>query len=456
MNTIYEKVEKAKKGINSKILGDLIPRTILEEYKNKYPGKYRERVYGFTETLYGMLMQATLEDKSEEKTVMLLSLYHNARKAEIEKMEKEAREQQIQITKRSPGRPRNTFIRAQKSKKQSISLNVASYNEGKQRFPTELMQEVFLHTTEENFTSAEKADKWHGHRVMIADGTTFKTVDTKELREYFTPNMPKNPPPLPIGRIEGLIDYYGEYIVDFRISDYQTGELRLLKDMRKSISGGTILLADDLYGTYGHFAYCQEQSVELVVQGKHLHKETLIKKINENDVIVEWKKSSESLWDKEITKNRDKIQLRKISITNPIKPSEQVVFYTTLLDEKKYSSNDIASLFLCRWDIELSFREIKKVLKMEYTRGKTVEGVKKEIMAHLIIYNITRRLMHNVLPQKEEDFFSLGEAIQKDDSTNTISTAYVDRLGRSYAKKSTGRYSKNIISLSKEETKRKT
>ncbi len=455
MNTVYKNVASYKKGIDSKIMGDLIPRTLLDNFKMKQPGKYRERVYGFAETLYGMLTQAALDDKSEEQAVLLLASYHDYRTKEIERKESDARAQQALITKKSPGRPRTTFVKVQKSKMHSISLNVASYNEGKKRFPTDLMREVFQHTTQKEFLSQRDSPTWHGHRIMIADGTTFKTVDTKELRDHFIPNMPNNPPPLPIGRIEGLIDYYGGFIADFRISDYQTGELRLLKEMHVTIPSGAILLADDLYGTFGHFAYCKERSVELLVQGKHYHKEIIVRKISEHDKIVEWKRSSDSLWYKDTTTEPESLQLRKISITNPSKPSECVHFYTTLMDETKYSSEDIAALFLCRWDIELSFREIKDVMKLEYTRGKTIEGVKKEIMSHLIVYNILRRLMRDVFQKKGEDFFSLGETVQKNDTVNSTSTAYVDRLGRSYAKKSSGRYSQSNAPLSKKETKRK-
>ena len=448
MNAVYRNVLSYKNDFDSKIFGDLLPRAVLDDFKNRYSGKHRERVFGFTETLYGMLMQATLADKSESQAVLVLSSYHEKRLKEIEKDETTARAKESLSNKRPVGRPRATFVKVQKSKRHSISLNVASFNESKKRFPMELLEEVFQHTTKKEFLSSKDSPTWHGHRVMIVDGTSFKTVDTKELRKYFVPSMPSNPPPLPIGRIEGLIDYYGGFVADFRTTDYQTGELRSLKQMHESIPAGALLLGDDLYGTFGHFAYCKSRSVELLVQGKHYHKETIIRRISNKDVIVEWKKSAESLWHGDGLSEPESIQLRKISITNPWQPGTEIHFYTTLMDETEYSAEDIAALFLCRWDIELSFREIKDVMKLEFTRGKSVDGVKKEIVVHLIAYNMMRRMMQDVFRQNGEDFSPLGETVHKNDTISTNDTGYVDRLGRSYSKKSTGRYPQGYAQVS--------
>lgn len=455
MNLVYKQLSSYKASFDTKILGGLIPRHLFDDYKKKHAGKYRERVYGFSETFYGMLMQATLEDKSEAQAVLLLSQYHEQTKQEIEKTEEENRHRASAETKKKVGRPRISFVTVQKSKRQRLSLNAASYNESKKRFPKELLEEVFVHTTRKEFLNSGASAAWHGHRVMIVDGTTFKTVDTQELREYFVPDIPNNPPPLPIGRIVGLIDYYGGFAADFRISNYQTGELRLLKDMHESIPPGTVLLGDDLYGTFGHFAYCKKRSIDLVVQGKHFHKETIVSQINEHDKIVQWERGAESIFYEEPLREPESIQLRKISITNPSKPEEMIHLYTTLTDERKYRSEDVVALYSCRWDVELCFREIKDIMKLEYTRGMSVEAVHKEIIAHIIAYNIMRRLMQDVFQRNGEDFFSLGTPVQKNDTLGTNGNAYVDRRGRSFSKKSPGRYPEKISEVSKKEKNRK-
>ena len=75
------------------------------------------------------------------------------------------------------------------------------------------------------------------------------------------------------------------------------------------------------------------------------------------------------------------IELRKIDILDPLNPARIMTIYTTLLDEQRYPAVDIISLYFKRCEIEISFRQIKSILKMEYfKRQKCV----KKIHAHLI------------------------------------------------------------------------
>src|SRR5439155_11503826 len=68
----------------------------------------------------------------------------------------------------------------------------------------------------------------------------------------------------------------------------------------------------------------------------------------------------------------------------------ELVLVTTLLDAVAYAKQEVAQLFLQRWNIELDFRSIKDVLKMDVLRCKAPEMVRKEIWMHLLAYNLIR------------------------------------------------------------------
>lgn len=448
MRQTEDMIVRTKSYIDYTIIGSEIPIEIIKEYKQNHKGKYRERVYGLKETLTGMLIQSLEENKSEEHIVNVLHVIHHNRIQEIEKAEQVKKKKYIEEGKKHQGRPRKYFVNGPKSIRKDISLNTASYDEAKQRFPVELLEEVFKHKVK-GYTKSDERN-WKGHRVVICDGTCLKTVDTKELSEYFTPEKKKLNLPLPTVRLEGLIDLYGSCVSDYRIGKYKEGELSLLKSMHPDIPAGTIILGDDLYGTYGHYAYCIENNKELITQGKHKHNERIIKVIKDNDVLVEWKLGACSIWFKDKESHPDKMILRKLSAINPKKPDEMSHFYTTLLDAIKYPAKDILALYFCRWDIELTFREIKIIMEIEYTRGKTVDNVKKEIISHLIVYNIIRQMTKSVFTENDEDFFSLRTSIQKNDRQSTNNAAsYVDKLGRSYSKKSSGRNTSTSLRVKK-------
>jgi Transposase DDE domain len=54
---------------------------------------------------------------------------------------------------------------------------------------------------------------------------------------------------------------------------------------------------------------------------------------------------------------------------------------------------EMAQLYLQRWRMELTFRDLKTVMQMEVLRCKTPEMVHKEILMHFIAHNLVRLLM---------------------------------------------------------------
>jgi len=64
-----------------------------------------------------------------------------------------------------------------------------------------------------------------------------------------------------------------------------------------------------------------------------------------------------------------------------------------MLDPIAYPKDDLAALYLERWNVELDLRAIKSEMNMDILRCKTPEMVAKEVWAHLLAYNLVRGLM---------------------------------------------------------------
>jgi hypothetical protein len=71
----------------------------------------------------------------------------------------------------------------------------------------------------------------------------------------------------------------------------------------------------------------------------------------------------------------------------------EIVLATTLLDPIEYTKDELADLFLKRWNIELDLRSIKAVMPMDVLRCQSPEMVEKEIWIHMLAYNIIRAYM---------------------------------------------------------------
>ena len=68
----------------------------------------------------------------------------------------------------------------------------------------------------------------------------------------------------------------------------------------------------------------------------------------------------------------------------------EVTLVTTLLDDRRYSASDLAALYARRWKIETNFSHLKTTLGMDVLHCETVQGVKKEAMMFVLVYNLVR------------------------------------------------------------------
>jgi hypothetical protein len=80
----------------------------------------------------------------------------------------------------------------------------------------------------------------------------------------------------------------------------------------------------------------------------------------------------------------DELQVRelRVSVKQPGFRVDELVLVTTMLDGEEYTKEELADLFLQRWNIELDLRSIKDVLQRDVLRCKAPEMVEKEIWMH--------------------------------------------------------------------------
>jgi hypothetical protein len=65
----------------------------------------------------------------------------------------------------------------------------------------------------------------------------------------------------------------------------------------------------------------------------------------------------------------------------------------TLLDATTYPATELAELYYRRWQVEINFRHIKIIMKMDILKCETVDGVLKELAMFALAYNLVRSVM---------------------------------------------------------------
>ncbi|MFM8453695.1 MAG: transposase [Gammaproteobacteria bacterium] len=133
-------------------------------------------------------------------------------------------------------------------------------------------------------------------------------------------------------------------------------------------------------------------------------------RLSQGDHLITWKRPARPEWmsEDEYQKCPEIIQLRetKIILNKSGFRSESMVMITSFLDSKLVDSKALQELYSLRWSVELDLRSLKTVMKMDILRCKTPEMVRKEIWAHILAYNLVRKimaqsvLMHKIMPCK--------------------------------------------------------
>jgi hypothetical protein len=283
------------------------------------------------------------------------------------------------------------------------SSSTSSYAYARLALPIQMLQEVHGSLCDQLDANLSRDDLWRGFRVKALDGTSAQMPDSPaNQKEYPQPASQAPGCGFPVIGLVGLIDLGHGGLRDFSHSTIETGEMRGYDQLENYLSKGDLLVADRLYSSYEVIARLQEKGVEFIGRQHHARKLDFRRgrKIGPNQRIQVWKKPRSQpalsrLSAQEWEQLPGEMAMRIIRTKGPDREDKPRVRYvvTTLLDAERYPWEEVASLYLHRWEIELRFRDIKTTMGMEMLRTKSPEMVRKEVLMHLIAYNVVRLLM---------------------------------------------------------------
>ena len=178
-----------------------------------------------------------------------------------------------------------------------------------------------------------------------------------------------------------------------------TGEHALLRQLMHVFEAGDVVLGDAYYASFFLVATLMERKVDVVFpvnsgRGSDFRRG---KRVGKSDHLVQWKKPIKPEWmDEETYVNFPQtitVREAKVISTRPGFCSQSHVVVTTFLNATAVNQKDLGELYSYRWFVELNLRSVKEIMRMDILRGKTPEMVRKEIWAHVLAYNLVRKMM---------------------------------------------------------------
>lgn len=74
----------------------------------------------------------------------------------------------------------------------------------------------------------------------------------------------------------------------------------------------------------------------------------------------------------------------------------------TNLDKNMYSLSELKKLYIYRWGIEISFRDLKYTIGLLNFHTKKVMCIYQEIYAHMIMYNFAKMITSHIVIERKQ------------------------------------------------------
>jgi hypothetical protein len=264
-----------------------------------------------------------------------------------------------------------------------VPVSASAICQARQRLPEDIFREL-LSALADQVDSAMSERRWHGRRVLAADGALVNVQRGSDLIARFGVAQNCYTPQI---RYSVLVDVVSRMPVDYAAGGrMQVGEREQLFEMFTSLRRGDLLLLDRGYPSFDVLDECVGAGVDFIIRSPSSQTFKFIDEFRASG-------ASEAVIDVDLKQSgldsAIKTAIRLVRVESGIGPA----FYITSLDRASTSPDDIAQLYRLRWEVE----EFFKLATGEYAgqkqfRSMTPAGVMQEIGALTLFLALSRVL----------------------------------------------------------------
>ena len=283
----------------------------------------------------------------------------------------------------------------------TVSADDSPYCQARRRLDSDTLTRALHGSAQAAQARAPQQWRFHDREVLVADGTGSSAADTgPNQRAFPQSSRQKKGCGFPLVRWVAIFSLATGALLEVAIGNKHLAELKLLRRIWDRLKKGMILLADRGFCDFVTLAALFTRGVDSVLRlnGSRSCDFRKGKRLGRGDRLVVWQKprrqtrtATQKLW----RSLPDQITLRLIvwPVAVPGFRTRKLILVTTLLDPVTYPPEELAALYLRRWRVELFLRDIKTTLGIDFLYCKTPQMLTRELMMHLIGYNLVRCLM---------------------------------------------------------------
>lgn len=281
------------------------------------------------------------------------------------------------------------------------SSATGAYCQARMRLAKGIVKRIFDQCVNKINRKLTDESLWHGRRVKVVDGTGLSMPDTKLNQKVWPQNgAMKKGCGFPQLNLVGLFCLTTGALLKYATGNKYDGELTLWKPLMAELNSGDLVLGDRAYDSFGNLASLMSCGVDCIFPLRR-RRNLQWPKNTVDQIITLDKKSSRCFTEEEWEKLPDSIEVRvvKLKIEKKGHRPTDLCLVTTVKDPQ-ITPQDLAELYLRRWDVELFFRDVKTSLGMDVLKSKKARLVEKEIQMYAILYNVVRGMMYAAEPMR--------------------------------------------------------
>ena len=279
-------------------------------------------------------------------------------------------------------------------------MNTSAYIKARMRLPENKLKFISQELGKK-IDNNSSSWKFKNRDVYLGDGAVISLEDTKEIKKEFpsTKRLGRQQGP-PKMRFLGFFSASSGAYIDGEIGSYcgkGQAETSLFRKMHSRFKKGSILIFDKFFTKYELRKDIVGKGNDYVIRSRDLKAKKVLGR--KKDLTITEKKG----------KKDSGMSVRYVKSTTKRKGFRPTIIYivTSLLEEDGYTREDVETLYLKRWSVELDIRNLKQTLDATKLKSKTPSGVKKELWVTLIAYNMIRKMgninsqLNNNPPRKQ-------------------------------------------------------
>lgn len=273
-----------------------------------------------------------------------------------------------------------------------VRVAPSSIVQARTRLGDEPLRWLFERTASTWAHASARTHAWRGLALYGADGTTIRVPDSEENREHFGGQNTRwnGTSGYPLARLVTLMALRSHILAGARFGSHHTHETELAAELWSQIPDHSLTLVDRGFLSARTLVGLERGGIQRhwLTRARSDLAATRIERFASGDELVELNVS-------DAARRKDPSMpttWRMRAIRYRRKGFRPQILLTSLLDPQRYPADEIIALYHERWEIELGYNEVKRVMlaREESTRSKSPKGVAQELWGLALAYNLVR------------------------------------------------------------------